>query len=48
MVAVPRALLLGALAICGATLAFLIGARAGVALDQVMTQSHTPAAALFR
>jgi hypothetical protein len=48
MVAVPRVLLLGALAVCGAALAFLIGARAGVALDRVMTQSPAPAAALFR
>jgi hypothetical protein len=48
MVTYLRALLLGALACCGATLAFVVGARAGVALDHVMTQSQAPAAALLR
>ncbi len=48
MVAVPRVLLLGMLGLSGAALAFLIGARAGVALDRVMLQSNAPAAALLR
>jgi hypothetical protein len=41
-------LLLGALAVSGAALAFFIGARAGVALDRLMMQSHAHAAALLR
>jgi hypothetical protein len=48
MVAMPRVLLLGALWISGATLAFLIGARAGTTLDRVMTQSTAPGAAHLR
>jgi hypothetical protein len=42
MVAVPRVLLLGTLGISGAALAFLIGARAGLALDHAMSRAHTP------
>jgi hypothetical protein len=48
MVAVPRVLLLGALALSGAVLAFLIGARAGIALDRLMAQSHAHASPLLR
>lgn len=48
MVAMSRVLLLGALGLTGATLAFLIGAGAGGTLDRVMTQSSAPAAALLR
>jgi hypothetical protein len=36
------------LGFAGAALAFLIGARAGVALDRVMVQPHASAAALLR
>jgi len=47
MVVVPRVLLLGALGLAGVALAFLIGARAGVTVDRVMTQS-APCTALLR
>jgi hypothetical protein len=45
-----RMLLLGALGLTGAALAFLIGARAGTTLDRVMTFSghHAPAALYAR
>ncbi|HEY1697368.1 MAG TPA: hypothetical protein VGG39_34640 [Polyangiaceae bacterium] len=43
-----RVLLLGALGIAGAALAFLIGASAGGTLDRVMTQSSASTAALLR
>jgi hypothetical protein len=46
MVAMPRMLLLGALAISGAALAFLVGARAGAALDRTMVRAHAPPAAV--
>jgi hypothetical protein len=41
----PRMLLLGALGLSGAALAFLIGARAGTRLDRVMTVSGAQAPA---
>lgn len=46
MVAMPRVLLLGVLLLSGATLIFLIGARAGLTLDRTMRQVHAPAAAI--
>lgn len=36
----PRMLLIGALALSGSALAFLIGARAGFTLDRVVTSTH--------
>ncbi len=49
VVTAPRKLLLAALGITFAALAFLIGARAGASLDKVMTfTGQTPAAVLAR
>jgi hypothetical protein len=51
---VPRMLLLGALSLSGAALAFLIGARIGPVLDRVVTsdihviQAPSPALAAAR